>query len=75
MKWKMGVLTILLAVCLVGCGTATKENDSALEQPTATPMAEAVVTEEPEPTTAPTASAAAISAIAIPMGIILQTSL
>lgn len=56
MKWKMGILTILLAVCLAGCGAAKEKTNSVPEQPTAAPVVETVVTPEatPEPTATPT---------------------
>lgn len=58
MKWKMGLCTILLAVCLAGCGT--KEEQLPVTEPTAaiTEALEAVqeVTTAPTATTKPTAT-------------------
>jgi len=54
MKWKKGILTILLAVCVAGCGTAKQENNSEPQQTTPTPVAEVSLTATPEPTAEPT---------------------
>lgn len=58
MKWKMGILTILLAICLTGCGAAKEKTNSVPEQAIATPAADAVLTPEttPEATAEPTAT-------------------
>ena len=57
MKWKMGLLTMLLAFCLAGC-SAEGEKNAAPVQPTVTstetPAPEPTNTPTPEPTDTPT---------------------